>query len=242
MVSPLSETFTRAVRRRPVAVVVALVAGLGWLLGCSDDDGDGGGANVIVPNPLTDPDKGPPAGNPNAEATCEVPAEAGLADVSSPTTVVGDGTAASCSGDAFVEAVAKGGVITFDCGADPVVITLERTAKVFNDTGPEIVIDGGGLVTLSGGGKHRLLYMNTGDKNQVWTTSHCDDQDHPRLTVQNITFVDASSKNETEFDGGGAIWVRGGRFRMVNTRFFNNACADTGPDVGGGRGAGVEPV
>ena len=33
--------------------------------------------------------------------------------------------------------------------------------------------------------------------------------------------------------GGGAIWARGGRLRLVNTRFFNNVCADTGPDVGG---------
>jgi len=186
-----------------------------------------------VPNPLTNPDEGPPAGNPNAEATCEVPAEAGLADVSNPTSVVGDGTPESCTGQAFVEAVAQGGVITFDCGPDPVVITLDETAKIFNDTGPEIVIDGGGLVTLSGGGNHRILYMNTCDEAQVWTTSHCDNQDHPRLTVQNITFIDASSKSEDEYDGGGALWVRGGRLKLVNTRFFHNVCADTGPDVGG---------
>ncbi|HOD33414.1 MAG TPA: hypothetical protein PKO12_08045, partial [Holophaga sp.] len=35
-------------------------------------------------------------------------------------------------------------------------------------------------------------------------------------------------------DGGGAIWVRGGRFKIVNCRFFNNVCASAGPDVGGG--------
>jgi hypothetical protein len=156
-----------------------------------------------------------------------------LADVSSPRTVVGTGTPESCTSDAFVEAVARGGVITFDCGPDPTIITLDRTAKIVNDTGPEIVIDGGGLVTLSGAGRHRILYMNTCDREQVWTTSHCQNQDHPRLTVQNITFIDASSKGETEYDGGGAIWVRGGRFKLVNTRFFNNVCADTGPDVGG---------
>jgi len=27
--------------------------------------------------------------------------------------------------------------------------------------------------------------------------------------------------------------VRGGRFKIVNCRFFNNACASAGPDVGG---------
>jgi hypothetical protein len=34
-------------------------------------------------------------------------------------------------------------------------------------------------------------------------------------------------------DGGGAIFVRGGRFKIVSSRFFHNACDDTGPDVGG---------
>jgi len=179
----------------------------------------------------TDWQSGPPAGNP--DGTCSVPSEAQAEDVSSPDVVVGTGTPASCTADAFIDAVAQGGVITFDCGPDPVTITLDRPAKVFNDTGPEIVIDGGGLVTLSGGGTTRILYMNTCDENQVWTTDHCQDQDHPRLTVQNLTFVDGNSKNETEYDGGGAIWVRGGRFKVVNSRFFNNVCADNGPDVGG---------
>jgi hypothetical protein len=76
--------------------------------------------------------------------------------------------------------------------------------------------------------------MNTCDPDQVWTTDHCDNQATPRLTVQNLTFVDADSRDEDEYDGGGAIWVRGGRFKVINSRFFNNRCADTGPDVGGG--------
>jgi hypothetical protein len=223
----------------------SIVAGLAPLgiaafVGCGDsgyedDDGagaEGTGGSVDVPNPLTNPEDGPPAGNP--EGDCEVPAAAGLADSTTPRTVVGTGTPASCTAEAFIAAVAAGGVITFDCGPEPVTITLDRPAKIFNDTGPEIVIDGGGLVTLSGGGTTRILYMNTCDEAQHWTTSHCNDQDHPRLTVQNITFIDGSSKNEEEeYDGGGAIWVRGGRFKVVNTRFFGNVCADTGPDVGG---------
>jgi hypothetical protein len=161
-----------------------------------------------------------------------VPTEGQEEDVSNPDAVIGDGTAASCTSDAFVEAVARGGVITFDCGPDPVVITLDQTAKVFNDQNPDVTIDGGGKVTLSGGGRVRILYQNTCDSDQVWTTSHCQDQDHPRLTVQNLTFVDGNAKSEEE--GGGAIFVRGGRFKAVNARFFNNVCHDTGPDVGGG--------
>ncbi len=91
--------------------------------------------------PPTDPSTGPAAGNP--DGACAVPAEAKAEDVSTPTTVVGSGTKESCTGAAFVAAVAKGGVITFDCGPEPTTITLTETAKVYNDTGPKVVIDGG---------------------------------------------------------------------------------------------------
>ena len=164
---------------------------------------------------------------------CEIPAEAQAEDSSQPDRVIGDGTPQSCTSSAVVEAVAKGGIITFDCGPQPVTIIMEQTAKIVNDTGPKIVLDGGGKVTLSGAGARRILYMNTCDKNQKWTTSHCQDQDHPQLTVQNLTFIDADSKGEQEYDGGGAIWVRGGRFKVVNCNFYRNVCAATGPDVGG---------
>lgn len=180
----------------------------------------------------TDPGNGPPAGNPDGE--CDVPAEAAAEDTSAPDHVVGDGTPESCTSDAFVDAVALGGVITFACGPEPITITLDRTAKIFNDTGPRIVIDGGGLVTLSGGGSTRILYMNTCDEAQHWTTSMCQNQDHPQLTVQNLTFVDGNSTGELEEGGGGgAIFVRGGRVKIVSSRFFGNVCDPEGPDLGG---------
>jgi hypothetical protein len=203
---------------------VLMGAGVG---GCSDN---GASANDFV-NPLTDPEQGPAAGN--LDGHCDVPAEARPEDSSKPDHVVGKGTPESCTPEAFIDAVAQGGVITFDCGPKPATITLARPAKVFNDASDRVVIDGGGLVTLSGGGATRILYMNTCDPDQTWTTDHCQDQPFPELTVQNITFIDANSKRETEYDGGGAIWVRGGRFKVVNARFFNNVCADSGPDVGG---------
>jgi len=162
-----------------------------------------------------------------------VPDDAMEKDASSPDRVIGDGTPQSCTSAAVVEAIAEGGVITFDCGPDPMTVVLEETARIFNDTGPEIVIDGGSKITLSGGGERRILYMNTCDPDLVWTTDHCDDQDHPRLTVQNLTFVDGDSSDEGDNDGGGAIWARGGRLFVINCRFFRNTCADTGPDVGG---------
>jgi hypothetical protein len=174
----------------------------------------------------------PPAGN--ADGKCAVPPEAQAEDTSAPTTVVGTGTPESCTGKAVVDAVAKGGIITFDCGPAPLTITLDETAKIFNDKGPKIVIDGGGKITLSGGGKVPILYQNTCDQKQVWTSSHCQNQDSPQLTVQNITFRDGNATGQTvEGGGGGAIFVRGGRFKIVNARFFNNACDPSGPDVGG---------
>jgi hypothetical protein len=165
-------------------------------------------------------------------ATCAVPSEAALEDVSTPTTVVGTGTPASCTSSAFVSAVATGGVITFNCGSAPVTITLDQTAKVFNDKAQKLVIDGGNKVTLSGGGRVRILYQNTCDQNQVWTSAHCDNQEFPQLTVQNLTFTDGNAKGTG--DGGGAIFASGGRLKVLNSRFYNSVCDDSGPDLGGG--------
>ena len=188
------------------------------------------------PTTASPPTTSPPATLPgagNPDGTAQVPAEARAVDTSRPDRVIGDGTAASCTSTAVVDAVAAGGIITFDCGPEPVTITMEATAKVRNDTGPEVVLDGGDQVTLSGGGRRRILYMNTCDEAQVFTTSHCQDQDHPRLTVQNLTFVDGNATGETAEGGGGAIFARGGRVKIVSSRFLRNRCDPTGPDVGG---------
>jgi predicted outer membrane repeat protein len=100
---------------------------------------------------------------------------------------------------------------------------------------PQVVIDGGGLVTLSGQGRRRILYMDTCDRAQVWTTSHCQDQASPKLVVQNLTFADGNSTGQ-QFDGGGggAIFARGGQLRIVNSAFADNRCERDGSDSGGG--------
>ena len=175
---------------------------------------------------------GPSAGNP--DGNCGVPTEAQPVNTSQSTHVVGDGTPASCTSSAVVSTIALGGTITFSCGPDPITITLDETAKIFNDTGPEIVIDGGGLVTLSGGGKRRILYMNTCDEALHWTSSACQNQDSPHLTLQNLTFIEGNATGQhEEGGGGGAVLVRGGRFKVVNCRFFDNFCDPTGQDLGG---------
>ncbi|WP_436536711.1 hypothetical protein [Actinoplanes sp. HUAS TT8] len=169
----------------------------------------------------------------NAAGKATVPSAAKPVKTGKPDRTVGTGTPASCTSAAVVKAVAAGGIITFDCGPAPVTITMTATAKVKN-AHTTLVLDGGNKVTLSGGGKRRILYMNTCDQAQGWTTSHCQDQDTPRLTVQNMAFTGGNSTGEaTEGGGGGAIFVRGGHLKVVNARFTDNKCERTGPDLGG---------
>jgi hypothetical protein len=172
------------------------------------------------------------AGNPTGRAA--VPAQARPVDTSHPTRVIGNGNPASCTSAAVVAAVARGGVITFSCGPDPVTITLTQTAKVHNRAAAQVVLDGGGKVTLSGGGKRRILYQNTCDRSLGWLTSHCQNQNRPRLVLQNLTFADGNSTGDTtEGGGGGAVFVRGGQLTIVNSVFVRNRCDATGPDLGG---------
>jgi hypothetical protein len=132
-----------------------------------------------------------------------------------------------------VRAVAKGGVIRFRCGSKPVRIVMNETAKVVN-TSKRVVLDGRGLVTLSGAGKRRILYQNTCDQRQIWSTSHCDNQATPQLVVQRMRFTGGNSTGDTtEGGGGGAIFVRGGRLKIIRSRFSGNRCDPSGPDLGG---------
>jgi hypothetical protein len=139
-----------------------------------------------------------------------------------------------------IAAVRAGGIIRFACGPSPVTIPMKATAKVRN-TSARVVLDGGGLVTLSGQGRHRILYMDTCDRAQVWTTSHCDDQATPVLIVQNMSFVDGNSTGQHfEGGGGGAIYgpdLGGGAVRalsqyhalpvyVTNSRFTGNECSN----------------
>jgi len=176
----------------------------------------------------------PAVGNPAGHQP--VPVAARAVSTSHPNHVIGRGTPAGCTSAAVVKAVAEGGIITFDCGPKPVTITMTATAKVVN-TSHQVVLDGGGKVTLSGGAKIRILYMNTCDPKQVYTTSDCWEQRWPQLVVQNISFVNAYSgvkETATSDYGGGAIFDQGGQLKVVNSAFIDNRCYKSGPDLGGG--------
>jgi len=174
------------------------------------------------------------AGNPGGSAA--VPAAAQAVDTSHPDQVIGHGTPAGCTSAAVVQAVAAGGLITFDCGPSPVTITMTATAKVVN-TSRQVVLDGGGKVTLSGAGTTRILYLNTCDAAQQYTTTDCYEQQWPQLVVQNLTLSDAYSAVQQASNasyGGGAIFDQGGQLKVVNSVFTGDRCYPAGPDLGGG--------
>jgi hypothetical protein len=185
----------------------------------------------------------PGVGTPYGHA--HVPVAGRAVSTAHPTHVVGDGSAASCTSSAVVRAVAAGGIITFDCGTRPLTIVMRATAVV-PDTRRLVVLDGGGLVTLSGDGRRRILFADTCAG--TWSTDDCVNQPYPRIVVQNLSFKDgyaaahqntACSANKPVcwyggVDGGGAIYVEGGQFKAVNSHFIDNRCYAYGPDLGGG--------
>jgi hypothetical protein len=122
--------------------------------------------------------------------------------------VVGDGTPQSCTDAAYAAKMAGGGLVTFDCGPDPLAISV--TTKVING-GETTTVDGGGLVTLDGGGTLQLfLVLGGGD-----------------LTLRRITLRNGN------FNDGGALFVAlGGRARLQGVVVRD--CEADGSDADGG--------
>jgi hypothetical protein len=221
-------------RIRILGISLAVLTGLGLLIGAL------AGA-LFTSTPSVTPAM-PDFGNANGHFP--VPAAGSAVNTSDPTHVIGNGTPASCTSSAVVQDVAEGGIITFNCGPNPVTITMIATANVRN-TEQSVVLDGGGLVTLSGGGIRRILTSDT--CYGTWSTNNCVSQPYPQVTVQNITFEDGFSPAHQAtctanvsacwyggVSGGGAIYIEGGQFKAVNSRFINNSCYGYGPDLGGG--------
>ena len=184
----------------------------------------------------------PDFGNPDGHF--HVPPAGRAVNTQHPDHVIGNGRPASCTSAAVVRDVAAGGIVTFNCGPKAVTIVMSSTASVIK-TRPLVVLDGGGLITLSGGGKRRILYSDTCAGR--WSTDDCVNQPYPRIVVQNITFADGYDDAHQStctanspscwyggVDGGGAIYVEGGQFKAVNSRFVSNRCYAYGPDLGGG--------
>ncbi len=175
--------------------------------------------------------------NPMISTACtsDLPALAHAVDVSEPTTVVGSGSADSCSFSALNAALSQGGKITFDCGPAPVTVAVTDTLNLLTDT--DTVIDGGGSVTLDGGGQVQILRFEDPD----WM------ENDTRVTLQHLRLANGKTTPTEEIpeapapcsqgynDGeGGALFMRNGNLTVIDCLFSNNQAALLGPDTGGG--------
>ena len=204
----------------------------------SSDSGASSGAS-------SDAASGTVAGNPSGSCTTlTLPAEAQPVDTSHPTTVVGTGTPSSCTFQALSAAVKGGGIVTFDCGPNPVTISVTSTLKPPISTGAtavHIVIDGGNKITLDGGGSVQIISW----VHSTWRTS----QD--TLTLQHIQLNNGKATGTKTIpacttqpnaqcstgytDGqGGAVYMADGSLRVIDSIFTGNQAAKLGPDTGGG--------
>ncbi|MCZ7684240.1 MAG: hypothetical protein M5U28_37855 [Sandaracinaceae bacterium] len=133
---------------------------------------------------------------------------------------VGDGTAASCTEDALHAAVERvngeegGGTVLFDCGGEH-TITLTRSVLVST----AMILDGGGAITLSGGGAVRVIELD-----------HYVDFVLQRITIT-CGFVPAGSENES---GAGLLHPWFGTLKVIDAVFEGNHSASLDHDVGGG--------
>ena len=172
---------------------------------------------------------------PGTSGTCDIPAEGQPINTSTPTTVVGTGTPASCTYTQLSSAIATGGIITFNCGADPVTIAVTATLNI--PTNRDTVIDGGQKVTLDGQNLVRIMSFDSA--NFQWN-------EH-RLTLQHISLINGKTTPTEAIpvhpfpcsqgwnDGeGGALYMRDGNLTVVDSTFTGNQAALLGPDTGGG--------
>jgi hypothetical protein len=172
---------------------------------------------IVPPSPFNQPAP-PPVVVPPA-VVCPEPIE--RADTSTATRV-GDGTAQSCTEEAFDDALAvHNGGILFNCGNDDVVIALTSSKLITED----LVIDGGsdGNITLDGQNAVRILDI----------ASSFDDDD-PRVTVQRLTFTRGASSGNAPEDGGAAIRRIGGTLDVIDCAFVDNHANVDGQDTQGG--------
>jgi hypothetical protein len=125
--------------------------------------------------------------------------------------VAAGGTVTNCSDDTdFSNKLSSGGTIDFSCGTATIVLSSTKTISA------DTTIDGGGMITLSGGGVQRLFVVNSG----------------VALTLTNITIRDGYESVD-----GGAIYSTG-VVNISNSQFLSNT-VDSGYSGGAIESFGV---
>ncbi|MBI5879654.1 MAG: hypothetical protein HZB53_18545 [Chloroflexi bacterium] len=108
------------------------------------------------------------------------------------------GVVTNCTGTGLANAMNSGsGLITFNCGPSPVVITVTQAGGFNAIAGRFYTIDGGNLVTLTGAGANRLFNIQAANA---------------ALTLTNIILTDGNASAGGDVPTvGGAILNQGGR-------------------------------
>ncbi len=110
--------------------------------------------------------------------------------------VVGDGTRASCTEAALEAALARGGLITFNCGPRTQAIAITSEKLITATT----IIDGGGLIRLDARGMTRIFRYNRNDAD---------------FTLRNIHLM----RGHVTGSDGGCINTSGRMLRLENVQF-----------------------
>jgi hypothetical protein len=125
----------------------------------------------------------------------------------------------NCSQAGLQQALDQGGQIAFDCGPNPVTIPIDVQLNL--STQGDTVLDGGGLITLDGQDKTRILYKGWHDPAKIPTIT---------ITLQNMRLINgkAPSGADTGAISGGALQVGhpGTRLHVIDSTFENNLTSD----------------
>jgi hypothetical protein len=129
--------------------------------------------------------------------------------------VVGNGTPARCTAAALNAAVASGGSITFNCGSGNTTIPVNQEISVNSPA----VIDGGGAITLDGGGANRIFHVQAWDSLSVRNLRLINGFGGEPPNGQPTNYLDDNFNN----DSGGAIKAEySSSLEIIDSTFQNN--------------------
>lgn len=157
----------------------------------------------------------------------------GLLQAAPTDAVVGDGTPASCDGNALEAALGAGGTVTFNCGPAPLTIAA-NTMVIQND----VILDGANLITLSGEGSRQLFIVNAGFSLTLhnitldsgnWTGNGGAIANYGKLTLQSSTI--SNSRAEGAGTLGGAIYNEGGSVALKESQLLSNSAGQYGGGI-----------
>jgi len=101
----------------------------------------------------------------------------------------------------------------------------------------KVVVDGGGLVTLSGNDQRGIFYANTCEESFGWLSARCDLETTPLVVFQNIVLKDGNATSGPAgyagVGGGGGIYGDGNTYSFVvdGTVISGNFADEGGPGI-----------